>query len=51
MKRFKVDKYGQILLIQESSEGYDRRSVRAPFLTATVIVMAIVLLGGIIHFR
>jgi hypothetical protein len=51
MKRFKVDKYGQIPLIQESSEGDDRWSVRAPFVIVTFMVMAIALIIGIIHFR
>ena len=39
MKRFKMDKFGQIPLIQES------------FVILTFIVMAIVLIVGIIHFR
>jgi hypothetical protein len=44
-----MDKSGQIPLIQESSEGDDRWSVRAPFLILTLIVMAIVLIFVIIH--
>jgi hypothetical protein len=51
MKRFKMDKSGQIPPFREPSDGDERWSVRAPFLILTIIVMAIVLVVGIIQFH
>ena len=50
MKRFKMDKSGQIPLIPRSEEGSDRWSVHPAFVIAIAIVMGIVVLAGIFHF-
>jgi hypothetical protein len=50
MKRFKLDKSGQIPLLPKSEEGSDRWSVHPGFVIAMAIVMVLVLLSGIFHF-
>jgi hypothetical protein len=50
MKRFKMDKSGQIPLIPRSEEGSDRWSVHPGFVIAIAIVMGLVVLAGIFHF-
>jgi len=51
VKRFKMDKSGQIPLVLRSEEGSDRWSVHPAFVIATVLVMVLVVLAlaGVIH--
>lgn len=51
MKRFKMDKSGQIPLIPRSEEGSDRWSVHPAFVIAIAIVMVLVALAlaGVFH--
>jgi hypothetical protein len=51
MKRFKMDKSGQIPLIPRSEEGSDRWSVHPAFVVATGVVMVLVVLAlaGVFH--
>jgi hypothetical protein len=51
MKRFKMDKSGQIPLIPRSEEGDSRWSVHPGFIVATVIVMLIVVIVAFVHSR
>jgi hypothetical protein len=51
MKRFKMDKSGQIPLLPRSEEGSDRWSVHPAFVIAMAIVMALVVLAVVFHFH
>jgi len=50
MKRFRMDKSGQIPLVPRSEDGSDRWSVHPAFVIAMAIVMGLVMLVGMFHF-
>jgi hypothetical protein len=52
MKRFKMDRSGQIPLIPKSEEGSDRWSVHPAFVVAiaAVMVLAALALAGAFHW-
>ena len=49
MKRYRMNKNGQIPLVPDSEEGSDRWSIRPAFVIVTIVVMLLVLLVGMIR--